>query len=299
MNEYWREIFGWSWARQRMWNECRLRYYYAYIGKWEGFKGDPNREKLHWLRHKTAWFMLEGQLVHEAIQSQINQWAIGRDVNKDAARNLFVYRLNEISANPHDFIIDEVNGSPVVRDHIDGLRKDGLGLLDVFFDIIWPNYSGYEYAQHEDFDSFDIDGIKVWTKIDLVTRMKNGTIVVTDWKTSKSGEETKANRSQLLGYILWAMQKFGVDESKVRAEVRYLREPAAQGILDASKKELAEFRSFIAQNAKNMLAVKSAADFPASPSDRVCKICAYATVCPEGMQFVPSGVRIEAIRIAD
>ncbi len=291
MNDYWKEIFGWSSARQKMWDECRLRYYYRYIGKWEGFKGDPNREKLQWLSHKTAWFMLEGQLVHESIQSQINQWSLGREVNKDAAKSLFSYRLGEIGENPRDFVIDEVNGSPVVGEHSDECRRDGLRLLDTFFDIVWPNYSGLEYVKHEDFDTFEIGGTKVWVKIDLVTKTKKGVVVVTDWKTSKPRDRASENRNQLLGYILWAMQKFGVDESNVRAEVRYLRDPAAQGIVSATRQDLTQFGTFIVKNANSMLKVQSGADFPASPSERACKTCAYATVCPDGMQFLPEAVR--------
>ena len=98
MNEYWREIFGWSWSRQRTWDVCKLRYYYSYIGKWEGFKGDLNRERLQWLSKKTDWVMLEGELIHEAIESQVNQWAIGRPVSKTAAT--FFYDLTNTVEPP-------------------------------------------------------------------------------------------------------------------------------------------------------------------------------------------------------
>lgn len=298
MNEYWKEIFGWSWSRQKTWDACRLRYYYSYIGKWEGFKGDTNRERLQWLSRKTAQYMLEGQLVHEAIRSQINQWAIGRPINREAAKRLYEYELNRVRKSPRDFLINEINGFPINDEKYDKWLDDGLLLLDNFFDIIWPNYDKYKYVQHEDFDSFKIEGIKVWTKVDLVTKMEDGTIMITDWKTGKVDEDAEENRRQLLGYALWAMEKFGVDESLVHAEVRFLRDPGGNPRpIKASKDELEKFRAFILENAKEMLSVKSPADFPPNPSERMCQECAFATVCPEGASFVPTNAISTPIRI--
>ncbi len=289
MNEYWKQIFGWSWSRQATWDTCKLRYYYSYIGKWEGFKGDVNREKLHWLSRKSNRFVLEGQLIHEAIESQMNQWAIGRPVSKDAAKNLFTYRLRQIQQSPREFLIDEINGFPIPKERYEESRQSGLELLDSFFDIIWPNYAGYRYLKHEAFDSFAIDGFKVLTKVDLVTQMENGTIVVTDWKTGKVGEPA---REQLLGYILWAMQAYKVDVGHVRAEVRYLRDPGGKpSIIQATTKMLQDFRDFIVRSSKEMLSVSSEADFPASPSERVCRECAFASICPEGMAHIPQDAR--------
>lgn len=295
MNEYWREIFGWSWSRQRTWETCKLRYYYSYIGKWEGFKGEMNREKLQWLSKKTDSVMLEGQLIHEAIESQVNQWAIGRPVSKDAARSLYAFRLDQVRKSPRDFLIDEINGYPVPQEKFEEVKGDGLELLDAFFDIVWPNYEGYKYVKHEQFDSFEIDSLKVWTKVDLVTQMEDGTYVVTDWKTGKVDDPS---REQLLGYIIWAMQAYKVDETRVKAEVRYLRDPGGQPTpVKATKKELDDFRAFMVANAKAMFAVSSEADFSANASDRNCKKCAFATVCPDGTEFVPAGARSTPIKI--
>ena len=292
MNDYWRKIFGWSWSRQRKWDTCKLQSYYSYVGKWEGFKGEAKREKLQWLNRKSAWYMIQGELIHEAIESQINQWAIGRPVSKDAAKSLFSFRLSQVQQSPRDFLLDEVNGFHIPDESYDECRQDGLQMLDSFFEIVWPSYSGYKYVKHEEIDSFEIDGTKVWTRVDLVTQMADGTIVVTDWKTGKVVNAAKENRQQLLGYIVWAMQEFRVDESRVRAEVRFLRDPGGRPVLiEAEKKELEEFRDFIVQSAKTMLAVNSEADFPASPSERVCQECAFATICPEGMVHIPAGSR--------
>jgi CRISPR/Cas system-associated exonuclease Cas4 (RecB family) len=269
---------------------CKLKYYYNYVGKWEGFKGQINREKLQWLSRKKCWYMVQGSLIHEAIEGQINQWAVGRPVSKDAAKNLFSFQLREIQQAPRESLIDEINGFPVDTKMFDESSQNGPRLLDGFFDIIWPNYEPLQYVKHEEFDSFDVNGVRVWTKIDLVTRMKDKTIVVTDWKTGKVGE-TDENEDQLTTYVLWAMHRFRIDEKSVRAEVRYLRDTASRPrLVQVDKEQLQEFRKMIAKESNEMLSVKSVSDFPSSPSSR-CRECAYATICASGHQFIPSSSR--------
>jgi CRISPR/Cas system-associated exonuclease Cas4 (RecB family) len=281
-----------------MWDACRLRYYYAYIGKWEGFKGDLNREKLQWLSKKTCWYMVEGSLVHKAIESQISQWCMGRPVSKDAAKNLFNYKLGEIQQNPRDHLVDEINGFAVPEEGYTQCRQSGQKLLDGFFDIIWPNYAKLEYVKHEEFDSFDLDGTRVWTKIDLVTRMPDKTVVVTDWKTGKTTMDGKENEGQLQVYVLWAVRKLKMDEPRIRAEVRYLRQPDARPILvQADKPQLSDLSKFIVDNSKAMLSVQSASDFPPTSSSKQCRECPFATICSEGQNHILDHARSKPIGV--
>jgi len=288
MNDYWKKNFGWSKSRQKTWDTCKLGYYYAYIGKWEGWKGDPNREKLQWLNKKTNWHFVPGELVHKAIASQINQHAIGRPISKEAAKNLLRSELKKIQVAPRDYLIEEINGFPVQSSDYQKSEKDGLELLDSFFDIIWPNYDSYDYIKHEDYDRFLIDDVKVWVKVDLVTKTKANVVIVTDWKTGKPREREEEDRSQVLGYILWAMNAFNQDETKVRAELRYLRDAGgAPTVVDATKDELDEFSQRIVGSARAMLAVTSESDFPPTPAERECRGCAFATICQTGMVHIP------------
>lgn len=299
MNDYWRKVFGWSASRQRTWDQCRRKYYYSYIGKWEGFKGDLNREKLQWLNRKKCWYMVEGSLIHEAIEGQINQWAVGRPVSKEAARNLFSFRLREIRTAPREFLVDEINGSHIDAEKFERCSRSGTELLDRFFDIIWPNYEPLDYVRHEEFDSFDVDGVRIWTKVDLVTKMSDGTIVVTDWKTGKPGE-SEENEDQLATYILWAMSKFHVDVGSVRGEIRYLKDPSGKPMLvQADRTQLQRLKDTIASGSRMMLSVASAADFPSTPSDKACVQCQFATICPDGQKHIPTQSQTPTIPIVD
>ncbi len=278
-----------------MWDTCKLRSYYNYIGKWEGYRGTIRREKLHWLSKKTNWFFVVGQLVHEAIESQVAQRSLGRPVSEEAAQNLVRYKLEKIRENPNDFLVEVVNGTDVTDEDFHAAEMQILSLLDVFFDIIWPPYEKFGYEQHEKFESFMLEDIKVNLKVDLVSKMDDGTIIVTDWKTQELHGLREEQKRQLLVYLLWAMDKYGVGHDRVKAEVRPLPLPEKQLIHDASEEEIKALKQFVLENGRAMLSVETEEDFPSSPDIDLCRSCNYATICPAGQQFLPKDRRLEPI----
>jgi len=278
-----------------MWDSCKLRYYYNYIGKWEGYKGDILRERLHWLSKKSNSWFLEGQLVHQAIESQVAQHSLGRPVSKEAAQRLFRFQLKRITENPHAFIVEMINGTDVPDGLFEATEEEGIDLLEIFFEIIWPNYEKFGYEQHERFERFKIDDILVYVKIDLVSTMDDGTVIVTDWKTGKMQELGKEQQRQILVYLLWAMSRYGVPHDRVKAEIRPLRFPEKHLIHEPGAEEIEDLREYILENAGAMLAVESEEDFPASPSQELCQHCNFATICPEGMNFLSVDKRQEPI----
>jgi CRISPR/Cas system-associated exonuclease Cas4 (RecB family) len=166
--------------------------------------------------------------------------------------------------------------------------------------MIWPNYASLKYVKHEEFDSFEVDKCKVWTKIDLVTKMENGTIVITDWKTGKIGANSDENEAQIGAYVLWALDKLKVGEDSVKTEIAYLRDPAYRRKLTVvTKEQLAGVKKQIIECSRSMLAVNSVSDFPANPSARVCRDCPFATVCEEGVQHIPEDVREQPVSLHD
>ncbi len=278
-----------------MWEECKLKYYYHYVGKWEGYKGDLKRERLHWLSKKSNWYFLLGQLVHEVIENQISHRFLGRPVNKEAAQRLFGYLLSRVIENPTDYLVEQVNGTLSGEMDFEAIEKQGLNLLETFFQMIWPNYDRLSYEQHEKFERFIIEEIPIFLRIDLVTRRGDGSIIITDWKTQEIQELRESHQRQILVYVLWAMDKYGLSSDRVIAEIRPLPLPEKVLISVAENEKLEEFRRFILQNAAEMLSVKNEDDFPASPSRDLCEHCNYATICPDGNQFLDEEVKGELI----
>ena len=285
MNTYWKRVFGWSKSRESMWRECRLSYYYNYIGKWEGYKGDPAREELTRLANLRKFVFWKGELIHKSIENQVTQHAIGRNVSEEAAKNYFVREVEAVRQNPGDIITEVANGFRIEDSKFEEMKADGLRQLANFFRVIWHNYKDLKHLRHEELDFFSIDDIKVWAKLDLVTQTPDGTIVITDWKTGKKGWEDVSESLQMSVYILWAMEHYKVPLDKVMAELVYLQacktEPTGR-----SEEQLERIKGNIVRSAREMFAVSSEADFPPDPQPRRCKECNFATYCVDGREIL-------------
>ena len=164
-------------------------------------------------------------MVHQAIESQIAQHSIGRPVSTEAAQRLFRFKLKQITGDPHAFIVEKINGTDVPDGLFEAIEEEGVELLEIFFEIIWPNYEGFRYEQHERFERFKIDDILVYLKVDLVSTLDDGTVIVTDWKTGKLQELGEEQKKQILVYLMWAMSRYDVRPDRVKAEIRPLRFP--------------------------------------------------------------------------
>ncbi len=228
--------------------------------------------------------------MHQAIESQIAQHSLGRPVSKAAAKSLLEFQLGRMQENPEAFLVEEVNGTEYPTDLFETVAREGEDLLDSFFDIVWPPFETLTYEQHEKLERFPLVDINVYLKVDLVSRMNDGTVIITDWKTSKLSRLEKEHKRQLLVYVLWAMERYDVNYTQVTAEVIPLPFPGEHLVhKDWREREVEEFKGFILDNARAMLAIESEEEFPASPSENLCRQCNFATICPEGGIYLPKG----------
>lgn len=286
MNTYWRKIFGWSKTRQALWDECRLAYYYHYIGKWEGFPGDPGRERLQRLSKLKKFLFWKGELIHEVIRNQVALHSQNKPLLEDGARKYFVQQVEEIRQHPKSLITEAVNGLTLDDDRFETVRSDGLKQLDNFFSIIWPQYRDRPLLEYEKLNSFQARGTKVWVQVDLVTQIDGEGIVITDWKTGDERWLDSSTDEQMAVYILWAIDHYSIPHSRVSAELVFLRSAESKSI-EKSEDSLEELKKSISLRAQKMLSVQNESDFPPNPAERRCLECNFATVCPSGKQSIP------------
>jgi CRISPR/Cas system-associated exonuclease Cas4 (RecB family) len=286
MNTYWRKLFGWSKTRQALWDECKLAYYYQYIGKWEGFPGDPGRERLQRLSKIKKFVFWKGELIHEVIRNQMALHSRNKPLLEDGARKYFIQQVEEVKQHPKTIITEAVNGLTLSDDQFEAARSDGLKQLDNFFSIIWPDYRERRLLEYERLNSLQVRETKVWVQVDLITQTEEEKTVITDWKT---GDERwiDSNADEQMGvYILWAIDRFSVPATQVSAELVFLRSGESHAIVK-TQDQLEELKESIANRAKEMLAVQTETDFPPDPANRRCRECNFATICPEGKQRIP------------
>ena len=285
MNTYWRKIFGWSKTRQSLWNECKLAYYYQYIGKWEGMPGDPERERLQKLSKLKKYIFWKGELIHKVIRNQIDRVRHNESLLEAGAKKYFVQEIEEVRQNPGTTIAEVVNGLSIHDVRFEEAKSDGLKQLDNFFTIIWPLYGERKLLECERLNSFQVNGTKVWAQVDLVTQTDEGKIIITDWKTGDERWIDEEKDEQMGVYILWAADYYGMPFDNIFAEFVFLRTAESKPI-DRNEEQLENLKETILVRAQEMLSVQNEADFPPHPEERKCRECNFATICPEGMQFV-------------
>jgi hypothetical protein len=220
---------------------------------------------------------LKGSLIHEAINEQIKHHRLGRPVSSLAAKNFYLYKIGQVRKKQETFLVEAFNGYPIQEEKFDHATEDGLRQLDLFFKIIWHNYAGLQYINHEELESFLVGDIKVWVKLDLLSRNKDGHIVITDWKTGMIESE-----GELQGeiYTLWVKTRFNLPADQIVIEFVYLREPSIiQG--RHTEEKLKECESRIILSAREILNMEKEEDFVASPEESKCLHCNFATICPE------------------
>lgn len=285
MNDYWRKVFSWSHSRQRIWDTCRLAYFFRYVDRWEYPKGHPLRKNLEHLNGLINLNALQGSLVHGVLETQINHHRLGRNLDRSAAESQYLTQLAAIERAPRNHIVEAANDGDIRPGFFEEVRTQGPQLIHNFFDIFWPVYRSLEYLEHEEFERFSIpEGPEVVVKVDLVTRADD-IIVVTDWKTG--AVPTGNHKDQMATYALWAVEKYGVSPDNVKAEAVYLA-ACTQQVYEPVTADLHQLQQTITMHSTEMLQVETRQDFPPDPAPWKCSRCHFLTVCEWGKKTVKS-----------
>jgi len=133
-------------------------------------------------------------------------------------------------------------------------------------------------------DTFSVDGIKIWVKLDFAYPEDDGSIRVIDWKSGNSKEEPEPTQLNIYGY--YASKVWDVPEDKihltaynVNQDQQYNRTFSKEGKQETREKILNSVDKM-----QEMLADKDAneakeEDFPKVDNDNFCHYCRYRQVC--------------------
>ena len=64
-------INTWSFTKHRVWNRCQRQYDYEYIAPYVKCAAVVDPGKIRWLKNFTSKFVVQGQLIHDIIDQQI------------------------------------------------------------------------------------------------------------------------------------------------------------------------------------------------------------------------------------
>ncbi len=269
---------AWSFSKHRLWNLCKRSYYYRYIGTALKESSTYDIYRLKRLKDLNSKYVLQGFLIHEAIENQLGQHRIGRDLSESGTKAQFVNRLEQFRKMAPESIIEFFNGLPLDDLFFDTIREEGKEKISMFFGVIWPQIKDLEYLKHEEFDKFKIGNVEVIVKVDYVSKTKTGIIVITDWKTGSDNEEYE-NDLQIGTYVFWAMDYYQKQPSEIRSEMAYLK----TGMMRAypfNTEELENLKNQIVEDFQQMNKSYEIDDYPADPSPKKCISCQFGTICP-------------------
>lgn len=268
---------AWSFTRHRLWKDCKLAYYFSYIGTALTASSTININQLKKLKKLDSRFVIQGKLIHDVIEKQIHNYHQKIKVNEREAENQYISGLENYRKNAQFSLIEYVNGESVKQSFFDRIREDGLDQLSLFFGAIWPELEGQKYLRHEEFDRFMIDDIPVIVKVDYASKDNDSVIMISDWKTGIDNEEYE-NDLQVAAYVLWATKFYKVPANQVSSELVYLT-TGRRARFSFSTQQLNDLVEIVTTDYKDMNRSYEIEHFEANPSPRNCISCPFASVC--------------------
>jgi predicted RecB family nuclease len=293
MNQRWRQYFGWSKSRAGLFAECRKRYVFQYIYKYEPGT-TPAMVKV--ASKMTTLAITKGSLVHDEIERFLKVFSSRGEEDAAAARHRLATAFDVLGRAKESRLVEAAFGLEAAEDldrRIREEKEDALVQLDAFFSEHWPRYRDLKILAFEELERFPVGEHPVWVSADLVVEEPDGTVVLVDWKTGRR-EKDAAESIQLTGYLIWAAERFQVPLGQLAGELVWLR----SGRVDRTTrtpKQVQQLRDKIAEDSAAMLAIDDYDAVTASPEEGRCRRCNFLPLCREGAEHLDDGARREAL----
>ncbi len=299
--------FAWSKSRAQHFAECRRLYWFQHYGKWGGWNPEaaPRTRELHILSKLQNRFMWLGDNVHKAVAEILNAHRRGAPPDiPDVLRRVWLRMSDELeSSRSRRYRDPGMAKTCALREHEYelALDKDEWERLLARAQECLQNFVGSTvYGELKSMPAdrwlvidppkpaaFDLDGVKVWIKIDAAHREGDGGIRIVDWKTGGSADEWAP--VQLGVYALYAARAWEVESSRIRVAVCDLGSPGApmetcsvepvelESVRQFIRRDAAEMKGLLAPPAENRAEEDA---FPGTDSPRACRSCNFLKECP-------------------
>jgi len=303
--------FSWSLSRQQMFDDCRRQYFLNYYGSWGGWEdgADPAARLAYRLKQIVSLEMWIGDIVHRLIHSQLERMRRGfRPMPKplcEQARNLLNTEWRQSdekrwreNAKHNRNLFEHYYGIEIserrraeIRDRLFGCLENfcRLPLLD---QLLVADRAAWLAV--EQLDTFLVDRVPVYVKIDCAVRLEGRTVIV-DWK---SGRPSERDGPQVACYALFATQKWNARFEAMRAMLVYLQsnetvEPAigpeqALAMQEKIVSGVAAMRALLTDPAHN---VAREEDFPMTDQKGRCRRCDFHEICYGAGPIKPNAER--------
>lgn len=227
---------------------------------------------------------LTGIAIHDAISSEMDRWASGRNVSERGAISKATNYLEEVWNRRSEKILEARNGLEIEPSLIEAYRRVVRSRLERFFEMLWPQFSSMRHESHEKLESFRGCALQVAVKIDLSCWNDRGQLVIADWKTG-GWQNLIGGRFQLAVYALWAHTELRLPLDKILPTLVSLQ-TGEVAPFQPTEHDLEFVRREVELDRDRVRGFLKEGKFPASPQPEKCWGCAFLPTCDEGSEVV-------------
>ena len=282
-------ILGWSVSRYDKFETCKRWYWYDYYAK--KFDREISPQKLDFLKSLTSTPLEIGNLVHDAIATQLHR--IKKNTPPHDTSEVLAYSsyLADRAIQNKTFL--EVYYKQQERIDAVDLKNRTENCTGNF--LRSPRYQWLIKGEHQrrkdwviepnDFGEVRLNGLKAYCKVDFLFPTTEGTICILDWKTGRV--DRQKHRRQMMGYVLYARDILNAQTSKVSPVIVYLGEAYEELAHSFAESELDEFAQQVRKETLEMYACcedidenipKPKESFPKHVR-KLCAYCNYQELC--------------------
>lgn len=301
-----KNVFRYSVSRDQCHATCPRQYYFQYYGSWGGWKRDApaQAQRLYLLKRLSNLPTWAGSTVHQALYDVLVSLqrhrlpTLDESIAAAAERMREEYNRSERGAYrtnrkalgliEHERRLDVPPESKrEVWDHVKNCLANFYA-SEIFEELRNSDPSQWLLADDPggDFDPqsiFEIDGLPIIAKPDLVFAQEPERVRIIDWKTGKPDDEQV---HQVTCYALFVHEKLKIDFDHMELELHFLAESNVRRI-DLDSERLERSRRRIQDRSRELLellddpenAVARERDFPRIEKARICDFCSFYPVC--------------------
>lgn len=294
----------WSYSRREALDQCPRRYFYQYYC--DAINDADFRARVKSLRNVKNRYLRTGDIVHLVISTYFKKLKQGKRLSSQWAaswaRGLFAddrrhsLDIRDGKAFPESkyppSVLDEIVSD--VADCNDLLKQAQEQMLlsiaaffdaDIFKEFLELGAMPDSIVEHK----ISLEGFRVPVtgKIDLAGRGPS-LVTVVDWKVGRVSD-AGAESLQLAIYGIWATSAFEVSSDQVRIVKAHLGSKEMVEF-QASESAFSNARVRIQQDLERMLILHrygnggNMSAFTAVAQPRVCRLCPFRQICPEGRE---------------
>lgn len=308
----------WSAHRAKTLGTCARKYYYNYIGSWEGWdpSSPPEVQAAYRVKHLTTAELQIGQMIHDQIRSIFEMARQGQTIHPakeiGAVQGRFQNflhvsakrRLEDCSAKRPRLLVHEL-GETLGAEEMDALNDKIAKYLNGFFSfddvkhlLADPAVSIPEFLDPPGFEIGHELGVPARPKTDAVFVTLDN-LIICDWKCSGS-PSSEEHRTQGLTYDIYVREKLALPPAEA-TEVRFYYLGSSEVVSFVfSEEERAERLWAIGEEFETLRALSDDPQFNTAPESRFhprlslrCYGCNHRLMCNA---FIKSPLNTKGIK---